>query len=382
MNFPRAAFGYQRFVGLGLAVAALALTGGAAWLWSARANVDAVAVAAPVAADARAWILLQRSLRADDQMPVAARVQTVMFVGERALQSDAQLWRAPGQLSVTYLSGPMRGQKSGYSKLWFWRSEGGQLTPYAQVAQTPAQVARRRFALMRQNYDARMQPGDTLNGRAVEIIELRPRRPLQGVPGPARRVFVDAQTGLTLRTEAFNARLQPVSHSTLSQIEWKPQFAAATFREPSEIAAVAKRSFWQGEELGQNPALVAREVGFEPPQSPDLPRGFALEGFGVHRCLHNEPGAMQIAAFTRYTDGLNVLTLFAVKANRMPAPFSAALAAQNAGAQPNMSCNFGPATLVSRADHSGTLIAIGDLPVTLLRRTLQGARFRLATSEK
>lgn len=365
---------FQRYLGFGLSVVALAVAGSAVFLWASRVEPTPAALAATD--DARAWMLLERSLRADAQLPLQARVQTVVFAGNRQIQSESQLARAPQHLAVTYLSGPMKGQASGFSQNWFWRQEAGKLAPYAQVARRPDEMARGRFDLMRQNYVARLQAPQQLDGRAVEVIELRPIHPALGARGPARRVFIDARTGLTLRTESFNYRLQPVSHSTFSDLELKAP-APTAFETPAAIAAAAQQSFWQGEELGHDERAVEREVGLSAPQSQRLPRGFAVDGVGVHRCVRNEPGKLQLAAFTRYTDGLNVLTLFAVKAAPLSEPNSPVVpgdvATDLAG---DLNCNFGPGTIISRSEGGGTLMAMGDLPVAVLQRALGDARFQ------
>lgn len=362
----------RRYLGLGLTVLALGLAGYATTLWTSSAATP-IAVAAP--SDTRAWMLLERSLRADAEVPVAARVQTVVFAGNRQIQSEAKLIRAPHRLSITYLSGPMRGQAGGFSERWFWRENAGQLVPYAEVAQRPDQMARARFDLMRQNYRADLQAPAQLNGRAVEVVELRPIHPAPGASGPARRLFIDAQTGLTLRTESFNYRLQPVSHSTFSDLKLRPVVTKTTFEAPAAIAAAAAASFWQGEELGHNQRAVERKIGLAPPQSDALPQGFVLDGVGVHRCTRSVPG-MQVAAFTRYTDGINVLMIYAVKsvpsaAQNAPVPLPGAGVFGG-----DLNCNFGPGTMISRAQDGGTLVAMGDLPVAVLERALGRAKFQ------
>ena len=382
---PRAMSPFRRYLGVGYSVVALGVAGWAAVTWMGR-DVTPAAVAAP--SDARAWMLLERSLRADAQTPFSAHVQTVVFAGSRQAQSEAQLWHAPGQIAVSYLSGPMRGQQSGYSQRWFWRQEsGGPLQSYAEVARSPAEMARARFELMRQNYRAQLQAPRQIDGRTVEVVELLPRHPARGARGPARRVFIDAQTSLTLRTEAFNYRLQPVSHSTFSHLNLT-DLSTANFESPAAIAQAAKVGFWQGEELGRDERAVEAKSGLTPPQSDHLPSGFTVDGMGVHRCVRSVPG-LQLAAFTRYTDGLNELTLFAVRSVPLAgAPLAGASVAvasitqapdvvtlPPSGKSADMNCNFGPATVISRAQSGGTLVAMGDLPVEVLQRALRDAQF-------
>ena len=223
---------------------------------------------------------------------------------------------------------------------------------------------------MRLNYQAQTRGADEIDGRRAEVVELRPVPGRSDLAGPARRVFIDAATGLTLRIEEFNARLQPASYSTFSQVELHPTISPTTFHASAALLKAADQSFWQGEEMGDDARAVEQKTGLVPPQSTQVPRGWKRDGFGVHRCAP-DGAALQIAAFTRYTDGLNILTLFALKI----APVTREIAA-NASQPMPASCSFGPGALVSRVDGAGTLLAVGDLPPAVMQRALAAARFQ------
>ena len=359
----------QRYAGAALTLLAVAIGGNAAVRWAKLLGSEPQAIA--TTSDTRAWALLGRALRANSDVTFSAQVETVLFLGERSLQSEAHIVRAPGHLTIDYLSGPMKGQHSGVSEQWFWRQDAlGQIVPFAQVATLPAQMANRRFELMRANYQAQMQPSAEVDGRPVAVVELRPSRSQNDMPGPARRIFIDDATGLTLRIEEFNARLQPVSHSTFSRLNLQPAITKTTFCQPLALLKAGQESFWRGEELGDDARAVEAKVGLAPPQSANLPRGWKRDGFGVHRCATTSQ-ALNLAAFTRYTDGLNVLTVFAIK----NAPQTAIASPDRHDKLPE-TCSFGPGALVSRADGAGTLLAIGDLPPEILRRVLQDAHFK------
>ena len=367
----------HRYAGAFLTLLAIAIGGFAAVRWASLLGSEPQAIA--TTSDTRAWALLGRALRANSDVPFEARAETVVFVGARSLQSESRIVRTPGHMAVTYLSGPMKGQGGGYSNRLFWRQDAaGALVPYAQMQSPPDQIAERRFELMRSNYQARMCPPDEIDGRPVEVVELRPARPQSQYAGPARRVFLDDATGLTLRTEEFNARLQPASHSTFSQLSLRPTISQTTFLAPSQLSNAGSQSFWRGEELGDDARGVEQKTGLKPPESAKVPRGWKRDGFGVHRCDQSgdasQSAAMQVAAFTRYTDGLNVLMLFAIKSARVED-----MTVVKTNASSSATCSFGPGTLASRKDGAGTLLAIGDLPPETLRRVLQGARFQEVT---
>lgn len=354
---------------IGLVVASALMLCGAAAIWADKNHKVAQIAAQEAVRDDNARLasaLLHKSYRADNQLSYSAHSHTVAFMGGKSVESTAFITRAPRHLNVRFLSGAQGGTQSGYSERWFWRQKaGGAMQPYAEVSLDANQMAARRFALLIKNYTPVLGGETRLDGRRAQIIELRPVHLNDGVQGPARRLFIDSESGLTLRVESFNCALQMVMHSSLSEVNLKPRITPATFEPPAAIFASLKTHKWQGEELGADPFAAARETGFMPPRPAFLPPGFALDGYGVHRC--HTTGTLQLAAFSRYSDGLNTLTVFAFK------PVSASIEKTMRGA-----CDFGPGALRSREDGDGRLMAMGDLPATTLERVLQSAKFETA----
>lgn len=342
-------------LGLASSAAAVLMFGAAFGLWNARTSR-----ALPVVDESqRAQELLNRSFQAENST-YSARVYSVAFVGSKRVESQAQITRAPRQLAVKWLSGSARGTQTGFSERWFWRQNVGALGAYAEVAERPDEMASRRFELLKRNYIASLAPADFSHalGENVEVVELRPRNASSNSPGPARRLFVDKQSGLTVRAEAFNCQLKPVSLWQLSQIEMNPPLQTAAFQAPQTILNAAKRANWEGEELGSNKVLATQKAGIAPPEIADLPRGFELEGYGVHRCSVTKI----TASFTRYSDGLGTLTVFAFKPNAQTLKDA------------KVSCDFGAGSMMARASSTKQLVALADLPTAQLRRALDSAK--------
>jgi negative regulator of sigma E activity len=275
----------------------------------------------------------------------------------------ARITKAPRHLSIQAMSGAMAGSQSGYSERWFWRHNLGEpMKPYAEVTLDADQMAARRFALLGKNYLVTLGAPETVDGRRAQVLELRPRHAIDGARGPARRLFVDVESALTLRIDAFNCALKPISRSSLSKLDLAPPITPVTFEAPQAIMASLETRDWQGEELAQKHQMAARKTGFLPPRPTFLPPGFELDGYGVHRCLTT--GTLQLSAFSRYTDGLNTLTVFAFK------PSNSNIKKTMRGA-----CNFGPGAMSSREDNEGRLVAVADLPQKTLERVLASAKF-------
>jgi negative regulator of sigma E activity len=96
-----------------------------------------------------------------------------------------------------------------------------------------------------------------------------------------------------------------------------------------------------------------------------LPTGFELDGYGVHQCP-SERSQPITAALSRYTDGLNTLTIFVM--NPLPPTSDSKLVVEKADGP--QSCDFGPGTMAMRSHEGKKLIAVGDLPLATLSRVL------------
>lgn len=354
----------------GLLLGSAVMLCSAAAIWSNKSREMAAHEAAleqkQLQETAQAVSLLERSFRADNDLSYSAISHSIAFVGGKSVESVAKVTRAPRHLNIRVVSGQMSGSQSGYSERWFWRQNPGQqMRPYAQVAQDAQQIAARRFDLLAENYGVQLGGKETVHGRPTQIVELRPINSVDGAKGPARRLYIDEETGLTLRIDAFNCALKPVTRSTLSDLNLKPAITPSTFEAPTTIMASLKDRNWQGEELAHDIASAAKKTGFMPPRPSYLPPGFKLDGYGVHRCLTT--GTMQLAALSRYTDGLNTLSVFAFK------PITPDIEKNMRGA-----CDFGPGAMSSREDGGGRLMAMGDLPSKTLERVLASAKFETA----
>ena len=311
-------------------------------------------------------MLLQSTRKADMQLTYSALSTVEGMVGTRPMNATARLVKAPRKLSVTYLSGDARGVQSGFNERWFWRQTGHEpMEAYASVEYRPDEMASKRFKLLMHNYRGELLRSESVDGRDSDVVELRPIKVLEGATGPFKRLWIDRQTALTLRVDAFNYKSQPTMRTVLSKVDFTPQIEASTFVPPAKMFALAAVKPWRAEELGDHRAKAAQQARVLPPQPRFLPPGFAFDSVGVHRC--DIPGSPSLAALSRYTDGMNVMTIFAMK--RAPG------AAQSNGKQ-GQSCDFGPGAMAMREMPQGTLIAVADLPPAILRRVLESTEVK------
>lgn len=318
-------------------------------------------------ADARAMRLLERTVRADNFLIYNADYTTTASFGERRMTSQAHLQRAPKRLNIRYISGAREGLQLGFNERWFWRRNGDEpLQAYVEVALRPDEMVRRRFQIMRANYGARLLPPTVLNSRPCDVVEIRRFQPVDGAVGPWKRLWIDRQTGLTLRTDSYNHEGKLVMRSQLSNLKVQRAVEAPDFVTPAQMVAVAQQKPWMYEEMNADRARVQNATGIAPPKVEQVPPGFEFDSVGTHRFDSQSAPA---AALTRFSDGMNVITVFAFE-RKAPVEKSAPT-----------TCDFGMGTMAMRELPNGiTLLAVGDLPAQTLHKMLDVTSVSTETS--
>jgi negative regulator of sigma E activity len=363
----------------GLFIVAAIVLAVAFGVWSERAQQAAVrqATRQERQQSQHAVALLIRAFVADNQLKYSAISETTANYGGQEMHTQARITRAPHSMAIVYLKGDREGMHSGYNQKWFWRQTkaGAPMQAYAAVQHDAAATVARRFALMLDNYHVEKIKDHTIQGRPAEIVEIRPLNPVDGAKGPGKRLGIDKETGLTLLTETYNYQWLPVMSSTLSEVDLTPEITPTTFASPAEMMSAAQKTPWLAQDMGGNRDDVAAKTGVVAPQPKYLPNGFAFDSVGVHRCADAQ--GPTYASLSRYTDGLNTLTVFAMKAETARREAAIHSDKQGKHTATGESCAFGPGTLVMRDTPEGRLIAVGDLPSATLRRVVDNTQFAL-----
>ncbi len=329
----------------------------------------------------RAVAMLFRAFHTDNYLTYSALSTTTAHMGKEEMKSTARIVHAPQKLSIEYKSGALAGVSMGYNQHWTWRKTLSQpMIPYAELERPNEEMAAQRFALMLENYKARWEGNETQNGREVEVVRLTPLYPAEGASGPARKLWIDAKTGLTLRQQSFNYMMMKVMESVLSDVSYEPEIKDDTFVTPQTLSTAAKTKPWMAHETLNDRTRVAKLAGLYPPEVKDLPSGFEFDGVGAHRCQSCDSTCYSV--LSRYTDGMNTLTVFALTsvcntvnnaANNVAGDKKSASGKPEGAAQ---SCEFGTGTLVTRDVPEGHLIAVSDLPAKALQNVLASTTVR------
>jgi len=326
----------------------------------------------------RAAALLFRTFHTDNYLTYSALSKTTARMGDKKMESVARIIHAPRRLVISYISGDYAGLSGGYNEHWSWRQGGNAQTmvPYAELERPADEMAAGRFALLLENYKANWDGNETISGHDAAVVKLSPMRPIEGARGPARKLWIDSKTGLTLRQQSFNYQMMPVMESVLSEVSYAPPITETTFVTPQTMRKAALAKPWMVHDSGDDRQKVAQLSGLYPPQPKDLPQGFQFDSVGAHRCESCQNPCY--AVLSRYTDGLNTLTVFAVNLKCGNLIKSGGKTSSGGAAQKDAleSCDFGTGTMVMRDTKQGNLIAVADLPASALKRVLESTTIR------
>lgn len=331
----------------------------------------------------RATAILFRAYHTDNYLTYSAVSTTKVHLGDQTMESVARVVHAPQRLSIFYQSGAHAGSSGGYNQHWSWRQVASSqpVIPYAEQERSSDQVAAERFSLMLKNYKAHWIGQEAVADRNADIVRLAPLHPIAGAKGPARKLWIDAKTGIILRQQNFNFTLMKVMESALDEIDFSPKITESTFVTPQSMRVAAQTRPWKAQTVGNDSNRVAEISGIYPPLAKKLPRGFHFDGVGAHRCTTCESACY--AAFSRYTDGLNTLTIFAlrpscpvVSTKQKNSQSTPAVSNNDINRTEQESCEFGTGTLVMRTLPEGHLIAVADLPSIALQRVLDNTKIK------
>ena len=150
-------------------------------------------------------------------------------------------------------------------------------------------------------------PSGPIAGRPSRVVEFTPR---QAGSRPQRLVWVDAETGLILRTEVYDSE-QAASRGSRSSRSWST--GRPSTRRPSRMRVPpGVRVVEAGAETCLEPAEAERVAGL-PVGLPDyLPAGFARQCIRARR--QRDYGEIQVV----FGDGLSLLSLFESTSFRDP----------------------------------------------------------------
>jgi outer membrane lipoprotein-sorting protein len=209
-----------------------------------------------------------------------------------------------------------------------------------------------------ENYDVKAAQGEDVAGQPAWKVELSPR---QG-GAVQRRLWLDKKNGIVLRSET----LRPDGSLASSMVAERLSFEKGdwNFSPPAGTAVT------EGAEQDYLDLDEAEEAaGFAPRLPSVLPKGYVLESVDVIRRGKNN------VVHSRFTDGLNVLSLFqAPPKTRLGLKGRARKPIKVAGAQRALTTWTDDGNVVGWTSRGERFILVGALPVETLRKTAESVK--------
>ena len=211
--------------------------------------------------------------------------------------------------------------------------------------------------LRRGELQADMEGQDLVAGRVTDIVRIGPP---PGVAAPARRFWIDRETGLRLRTEERAPSGRVLSSSYFLEVDVSPRLRDEDFAEPDapgvKRVVEDRQVFGSVHEAQKAVHFSLRRPGF-------LPAGFKLREVAVMKYKRKK------MAVQRFANGLTVLSLFQTDADLPPRLRDRAGKRGNDGQSPRR----GPRVITWR-DGADTFALVGNFPEDDLQRIADSVR--------
>jgi outer membrane lipoprotein-sorting protein len=215
------------------------------------------------------------------------------------------------------------------------------------------------------SYEVRVVPSERVAGRKTRGVEFTPR---QAGSRPRRQVWIDAETGLILRSEVYGTENRRLSWlSVFEELEFLPTLDAAAFRMqvPPGVRVVET-----GAEPCLEPAAAERLAGLPLGLPEYLPEGFARQCIRARR--QREYGEIQVV----FGDGLSLLSLFESTSFHEPAGAAGDAAAVDVGHATGRWHDLGLVTGISWRAPWAHLALLGELSRSEMHKVAGSVRLQ------
>jgi outer membrane lipoprotein-sorting protein len=236
--------------------------------------------------------LLRKAYAAEKTTAYSAVVEVRTAGGTTATM---KVWSSRGRKRIEYLSEPARGQ--------ILIDDGRALYRLNEAEKAavwmPTPEGSERLDLIFRNYKVTVEGTEDVAGRKAFLLRIAPKQP----PGPSKRLWIDRETKLILRSESFASDGTLKTASRMTSLTLNPKLSEGLFSIPEgwriQKPPADEQTRWTASELSKRLGIKISEPGYLPP-------GFVLEGMYLVRM-----GMMRWeAAHIRYVDGLNSLSVF------------------------------------------------------------------------
>jgi outer membrane lipoprotein-sorting protein len=291
--------------------------------------------------------LLVRAQNAASAVSYLATVESTMACANRTVRSRALLRVGRGgKRRIDYISGDLRGFKSGCDGAVSWRYD----VSNGKVFVAPVFHGERGVEALTKNHEVFLEGDDKVAGRRAHVVAIRERRSGAVV----RRQWLDYEHYIPLKTETYDSDGRLVSRTSVTSISFIPQDGARF--SPPRIPGVQV----VGEVSSLVPCSSASElrkaVGHAVATPKYIPEGFRPVGYYYCVC----PCCRNVAPAVRYGNGVKSFTVFQCERGCKSLP-------------DGIVRDFGGVSLAAAGVSGVRVVVIGELEPSEMRRVALSA---------
>lgn len=300
--------------------------------------------------------LFARTLAAQESLTYIAETTTTTRYAGRRITTRATVYRRGASERIEYPDASQQGAWAITRGRTTFTCLPGQDLLLENTADSLL-TSPQRTALLQANYRARMEGSDLVAGRMARVLRITPRK----APGPSRKIWVDAERLVVLRSIDYSASGQARTEMEVLSIDCDARIDAARFAAPANAAGqrIAVTTPSRPHRLGNALRIQVGKPSY-------LPRGYSLDGCYLFNC---QCGCGHRAAQLTYTDGLGMISIFQVHGDVSCSSGSCGENGQGCIIQDSEVARLGQ---VERGGKS--VVVVADLPPEEIRRVAESVR--------
>ncbi|MCC6443661.1 MAG: hypothetical protein IT210_09435 [Armatimonadetes bacterium] len=244
--------------------------------------------------------ILKAAYRAERSTDYETRLETeTRYNGRRQTATASAYYKAGGLSLIRYETPPLDGLILGNDGRRNWRYDARRrVVDCGSDSEKDSPANPRRIELLFQNYNIRWEGQDRVAGRIADIVRIS--RKAGG--GASRRLWIDRERRIILRSDEYDSDGKLTVRTASRSVAFRPQ-PAHRFQPPARSVRVRQEAALRPMEA----APLSEAVGFQVLLPRYIPAGYRYEGSYLDRC---RCGCGMKAAYSRYGDGLNVISVF------------------------------------------------------------------------
>lgn len=228
----------------------------------------------------------------------ATGVTTILWHGKWYKSAIRQYNQIPNKSRIEYKSFPLEGVVVCCDGRLTWRKDP-QVDKQVYIESAGCMSVDQKRKLFIRNYSAYVSGSAKQAGRNARIIDIKDKSERL-----KKRIWVDAATYVTLRSEEYNASTRMISSTSFTSIDYNSRIPNSIFKRPSgNVKSGCENLFVNIKSIAE----LSRKVGFVVMLPKYMPTGFNVDGYRLYNCSCK---CGYKSAYIRYSNGMVGISIF------------------------------------------------------------------------